>query len=73
MDASPIFLQRVLTVFPVIGSVFGVVVSRLAGCEVGLLFCSVAVTTLPGVGLLPVGVEVLNHDPSGFITLEYVP
>ena len=73
MNASPIFLQRVLTVFPVIGSVVGVVVSRLAGCEVGLLFCFVAVTTLPGVGLLPVGVEVLSHDPSGFITLEYVP
>ena len=76
MHASPIFLQRVLSIFPVIGSVVGVVVSRLAGCEVGLLFCFMAITTLPGVGLLPIGGEVLKvmiHKASLPLSMCHAP
>lgn len=54
MDASHVFPPSVLAIIPLIGCVVGVVVSRgCAGCEVGLPLCSMAITTLSGLGFAP--------------------
>ena len=54
VDTSHIFSQRVLATITLIGGVTGAGGARAcARCEVGLPLCSVAVTTLSGVGSAP--------------------
>lgn len=54
MDTSHIFLQGVLAVFPLIGSVVGVGGCKACvGYEVGFPLSSVAVTILSGAGPAP--------------------
>ena len=54
MDTSHIFLQGVLAVFPLTGSVAGIGGCKACvGYEVGFPLCSVAVTILSGAGSAP--------------------
>ena len=54
MDTSHVFPQGLLDVITLIGLVVGVEGSKAcARCEVGLLLCSVAITTLSGVWSAP--------------------
>ena len=54
MDTCHTFPQVVLVFVPLIGGVFGVVVTRACtGCWVGPPFCSVVVTALLGAGSAP--------------------
>ena len=54
LDASHVFYQSVLLIFPLIGDKVGVVVSRVHdGYEAGLPLCSMAVTALSGEGSAP--------------------
>lgn len=54
MDASHVFPQSVMAIILLIGGVVGIVISGAhAGCEMGLLLCSMAVTALSGSGSAP--------------------
>ena len=65
MDASHIFARGVLAATPLMGGLLGVVVPRAcAGCWAGLPLGSVAVTTLPGWGLLP---SCWGRSPEGWV------
>lgn len=53
-DTSQFFPQSLLDIILLIGGVVGIVISGAhAGCEMGLLLCSMAVTALSGSGSAP--------------------
>ena len=61
MDDSHVFPQGFLDIITMMG-VWLVLGDACAGCEAGLPLCSVAVTTLSGLGLLP---SCWNRSPEG--------
>ena len=69
-DTSHIFSQGVLATITLIRGVTGAVGARdCARCEVGLPLCSVAVTTLSGVGSAP---SCWSESPEGWSQAGFV-